>query len=510
MEPRISAAPAGSAPARDPLPNPTGGLAPAAPAARGRPMMVDGELVLPEQAPAPHRDPVTPPAPDEPPRPAAARSEELQEIVGELPGGLVRWGITGIFFVLSLVVALSFVVRYPQSVTGQAVLTTARPPLRVTAASSGEVSRMLVRDGQAVAPGASLAVLRSPADAGDVERLGRLLDRFEPALRSGDSGGGEWPAVLALGDVQPAYAAFLVALSQHRASRTDPYFAAKASTLEAQIAEHQEQRRALQEGVELTRGEMAVSERALERSREMQRRGLLAVSDVEKAEAELLQKRQGISDRRNALVSSSIQAAGYQGALLDLQRERRDRELHLRLALASAFDAVRAALRGWEEKYVLKAPVGGHVSFIRPLSEGQFVAASEPVLAVVPQGPPTTATVMLANSGAGRVRTGQRVVLRLDAYPAAEFGALEGRVRQVSLVADRERVDGDREPRYMVGVDFSQGLVTTQGRRLAPRQELQGTADVVTDELRVIDRLLHHFRSLRTRSADPSEKRGAR
>ncbi|HEX8670958.1 MAG TPA: HlyD family efflux transporter periplasmic adaptor subunit, partial [Longimicrobium sp.] len=222
------------------------------------------------------------------------------------------------------------------------------------------------------------------------------------------------------------------------------------------------------------------------------------------------QKRQRISDGRGALASNSIQVASFRGSLLDLQRERRDRELQVRLTLVSASDALRSALRAWEEKYVLKAPVGGHVSFIRPLSEGQFVAASEPVLAIVPQGPPTTATVMLANSGAGRVRTGQRVVLRLDAYPASEFGTLEGQVRQVSLVADRERMDGDREPRYMVGVDFPRGLMTTQGRRLAPRQELQGTAEVVTDELRVIDRLLYQFRSLRARKSPPARQRQTR
>jgi HlyD family secretion protein len=490
-----AAATTGDAPAQA-----TGGLAPAPNPGRMR-MVVTGSgehIFVADREPAAA---VAAPAPEQ-------RSDELQEIVGEVPGALLRWGISAVFGVLALLFVLAFIVRYPATVSGRAVLTAANPPVRVAPRSPGEIGRVLVRDGQTVERGALLAVLRNPADPGDVAALSARLDRFEPALRTSAPDDGAWAPLLRLGDVQPAYAAFLLALSQHRALGADPYFTAKAATLQAQMAEHRELDRTLGEGLRLAQSGLGVAQRELERSRELARRELLAPADAEKAQSLYLQAQQAAADRRNALIANQVQLSTFQGALLDLDRERRDRALQVAMARVSAFDALREALRRWELDYVLKAPVAGRLSFVHPLTEGQIVAAAEPLVAVVPAGPPNAATVMLANAGAGRVRPGQRVVMRLDAFPAGEFGALEGRVNRVSLVADRAQGDGNKEPLYMVAVDFPHGLVTTYGRRLMPRQELQGTADVITDDLRVIDRLLYQFRSLASRNRPADEAPG--
>lgn len=429
------------------------------------------------------------------------RSEEMQEIVGGVPGGLLRWGVTVVFGILLLLGGMAFAIRYPEVVRGQAVLTTASPAVRVVAPSGGDLSRLLVREGQQVRRGAWLAILRNPADPDDVAALGGRLDAFAPSLRAGAPVDTGFATPFTLGDVQPDYAAFLLALSQYRAFAGDAYYAAKSATLQAQVAEHGRLRATLAERLRLAEAEARLADRGVERSRQLVREALLSPAEAEEVEGASLQKQQAVADVRNALVANDVQTTGFQGALLDLERERRERELELRLALGSAFDGLRESLRRWEQAFVLRSPLDGRVSFFRPLAEGQYVAGAEPVLAVVPAGPPTAVTVMLSHAAAGRVRPGQRVLLRFDAYPAGEFGEVEGRVRGMSLVGDRAQSDAGKPSLYLVAVDLPRGLVTTHGRRLSPRQELQGTAHVVTDELRVVDRLLHRFRSLSVSSA---------
>ena len=86
------------------------------------------------------------------------------------------------------------------------------------------------------------------------------------------------------------------------------------------------------------------------------------------------------------------------------------------------------------------------------------------------------------------MKLGQRVILRLQSYPEEEFGTLGGYVRHIST--------SSTEDQYIVEIDLPQGLVTTYGKRLSPKRILVGTADIVTEELRLIERLLFPLRKL--------------
>ena len=47
------------------------------------------------------------------------RSEEVQEIISHLPNGMVRWGLTVIFFVMSALLSVTWFIKYPDLLTGQ-------------------------------------------------------------------------------------------------------------------------------------------------------------------------------------------------------------------------------------------------------------------------------------------------------------------------------------------------------------------------------------------------------
>ena len=50
--------------------------------------------------------------------------------------------------------------------------------------------------------------------------------------------------------------------------------------------------------------------------------------------------------------------------------------------------------------------------------------------------------------------------------------------------------------RYAVEVALHDGLVTTFGQHLAYQQEMQGQAEIVVEDLRVIERIFYQFRRL--------------
>lgn len=432
-------------------------------------------------------------------------SEELEEIIGTMPGALVRWGITIIFAVLCMLLALSFVVRFPQVASGRVTVTAAAPPVRVVARTGAPVERLFIRDGQSVREGAILLVLRSAADSRDVLALAARIPALEAALRSPAPVPPELTAPpAALGEVQGSYTRLMQALAELRAYGDGAFYGAKAGELDAREAEHARVREAATTRLQLLREELALADRQRSRALELAARGLLSREEAEQAEGEYLRKAQAVENGRNELASNALRVADIRTQRLELRHQGTAEELARRLAVRTALDGVREAVRAWEDRYLVRAPAAGRTSFFRVLDEGQFVAASEPLIAVVPEGSASAGTLQISSAQAGRVQAGQRVLLRFDAFPAAEFGSVEGRISRVSLLADHgtqpPRAESERaDPTYLVHFSLPRGLRTDQGRHLEFRQEMQGTASILTGDQRVIDRLLYQFRELAVR-----------
>lgn len=71
------------------------------------------------------------------------RSEEVQEIMGQVPPWIQRWGITVMAFLMVLFLGISWFFKFPQSLNAQVTLTTATPPAELHARSSGQLDLWL-------------------------------------------------------------------------------------------------------------------------------------------------------------------------------------------------------------------------------------------------------------------------------------------------------------------------------------------------------------------------------
>lgn len=87
----------------------------------------------------------------------------------------------------------------------------------------------------------------------------------------------------------------------------------------------------------------------------------------------------------------------------------------------------------------------------------------------------------------GKIEIGQPVRIRLHAYPAAEYGLLRGLVEQLSPVAGEIG-------RYRILISLPNGLQTSQqGRAVRPIPQMDGTAEIIIANPRLIERLLSPF-----------------
>lgn len=95
-----------------------------------------------------------------------------------------------------------------------------------------------------------------------------------------------------------------------------------------------------------------------------------------------------------------------------------------------AEELVKSRQRGRLQQLV--APVDGTVTQLLVHTVGGVVEPARPIMVIVPSGGALVAEVRLPNKDAGFVRSGQRVAIKLEAFPFTRFGTLPGRVEAIS------------------------------------------------------------------------------
>ena len=216
-------------------------------------------------------------------KPIETRSEEVQEIMGAVPGWIVRQGIATLFLVVVALLAIAGLFRYPDVIPAEMTLTNSRPAARVVARVSGRIETLYVSDRQAVRAGDPLALIENPASAADVDRLSALLgagflDPDTALIRF--AGVGE----LALGDIQSAFTDFIRALQDYRNYRELDYYPKKIAATRRQMARYGNYRASLERQVAAAEASHAIAGRQYRRDSLLYRQGIIAAEELEDGE----------------------------------------------------------------------------------------------------------------------------------------------------------------------------------------------------------------------------------
>jgi hypothetical protein len=97
--------------------------------------------------------------------------------------------------------------------------------------------------------------------------------------------------------------------------------------------------------------------------------------------------------------------------------------------------------------------------------------------------------VKASAQNSGKIKIGQKVMIRLANFPDREFGTLAGRVKNISLLPDTEG-------NLLVDISLTENLKTNYNKTIPFQQEMTGSAEIITEDLRLLERILYQFRSI--------------
>jgi len=179
--------------------------------------------------------------------------------------------------------------------------------------------------------------------------------------------------------------------------------------------------------------------------------------------------------------------------LQDYIIKRNEGQQNLISSLNESFMNLRAGLEIWTNDYLLISPLDGTVTFTRFWKENQSVSKDDQVLSIVPEDSGSLiGRINLSMQRSGKVKIGKDVNIKLSGFPYLEYGMVRGEVKSKSLVPSGNE--------YIIEVYLPSGLTTLYGKHLDFSQNMQGTAEILTDDLRLLQKILNPFRYLITKN----------
>lgn len=173
----------------------------------------------------------------------------------------------------------------------------------------------------------------------------------------------------------------------------------------------------------------------------------------------------------------AIQADDETARLSMLERRLRDESLQL-----------YGAIQAWKQTWLIVAPDTGIITLTFEWAPGQYVAPGQEIMTLVTphQQGSAKAVGLLPAAGAGKVSPGMAVRIHLAGFPYREFGAVPGRVKDISLTPVNTGAD---TPSYRIEIELPQGLKTDYGRELPLLHESLGSARIITEKRNLFQRI---------------------
>lgn len=418
------------------------------------------------------------------------RSEEVQEILGHVPSWIIRSGISVLFLVVFVLLIGSWFFKYPDIIKSRITVTTKNPPAPITAKTTGNIQQLFVTDNQFVKKNKVVAIIENTADYEDIIRLKNVLKTINQTNFQNIS---DLNQTLKLGELQQYYSTFSKQLKDYQNFIKLDYHNQKIKSIKKQIKDYRVYYNHLWEQQNILKKELKISKSQFKRDSLLYVNKVYSKLDFEKSQQIYLQKKYSYQGAKTALANTNIQISQLDQQVLDLKLQKEEKKTQQSVNLAENLNNLQSQIANWEKKYLIISPIEGNVTFTKFWSANQNVQAGEVVVTIVPKGNANIiGKVSIPSAGVGKIETGQVVNIKLDNFPYMEFGMIRGKIKNISLVPQMT----SEGAYYSAEIDIPDVLISNYGKHLKFSQEMTGTAEIITDDIRLLERFLQPLKSI--------------
>lgn len=414
-------------------------------------------------------------------------SGEVKEILSSPPSWVATWGISMLVGTVALIGIAGLILHYPDIVTGEVSITTQTPPVTVVSQKSDYIAALKVDDKQMVSTGDLLLVFPSKSDYEDVlklekdlENIGQLdlekLRNYQPDRN------------LNIVELQQAYSSFITAFELVPLTESGNIDYATVVAVDNNNAQLQKQLKSLEASLPTLRNAAAALEKQKRGASDLYGKTVdtsytalifkleselkIKLSDIKKMEAKI-EEIKGDMSKSNVrrLQAQTAAESGAGQAIFQLNRK---------------LDDLKKEVKAWKDTYLVLAPADGEVQFYADIKIGQLVTTGDILFNIMPSVKGGyVGKVKLPVDKSSKVKEGQIVNIKFVKYPFREYGTVRSKMGKVYPVA--------KDNAFYADIQLGDELVTTLNRKLEFYQQMNGKAEIVTDDRTFVGKLFEKF-----------------
>jgi hypothetical protein len=417
-------------------------------------------------------------------------SEEVQDIMSFIPNRLLSWGLSVLFVLFVLLLIGSYLFQSPEIIRAPMLLTTKNPPVSLISKSTGKLDQLFAIDGQMVVQKENIALINNPTNYKHY-----LILKKELSLSNRIS---DWDKQvfaydlsddLTIGELQSSYGPFLKSRSNFKHYLSQNYIPQKIGLIDKQIIKQQEYYQTLISQKEIMQKDLILSEKSFNRDSFLFQKRTTSEAEYDKSRQLFLSKKSESLGFEATLRETESVILQLQSTRVELQMQHERELAEYRLALDESKQNIENAIHQWEEKFLVTSPINGKLTFTSIWSVNQEVKVGDLIATIIPnEASAIIAKAVIPPSGFGKVEVGQRVNLKLNGFPYMEFGMLKGTIQSISLVPASQG--------YVAEIELTGGMTSSYRENLKFIQQMDGTAEIVTKEMRLITRLINPLKAL--------------
>lgn len=414
-------------------------------------------------------------------------TDEVQDILGQVPSRVMRYGMFAFALIFSLFISLLFLIKYPDIIPSQLTIYANNSPKAVVSHTSGKLITLFVREKMTVQQGSILAIIESNAKYEQVIELEKVLTQAQQNIAKNEL---ENIRILStdfsqLGEIQPSFQLLTASFFQIQTLLNQKLYSKKQSLVSSDITNSESvksnllgQKEILQKDYQLELDDYTAQKKLYDQK-------VISKSELRKEESKLLAKKSALENIDVSLVNNSTVLSSYRKESLELEKQLLD----AKYAFSENLSKLSNEIATWKKKYLLIAPTTGNVTFNQNVQELQDVAAEQTIFFITPPNEGTYGEMYISQSNFGKIETGQKVVIHLESYPYQEYGSLIGHVTFISNIPATNKT-------YLVRVKLSPELVTDTGLKIPFKNGLSANGQIITKQIRIINRFYYSLNSL--------------
>jgi multidrug resistance efflux pump len=408
-------------------------------------------------------------------------SDEVQEVISYRPHWIVRKGNSFFFIIIFSLLALTWLIKYPDVINGSARLVALNPPKLINSKVQGKLVKLFVTNEQEVQIDQHLGYMESTSAYDEVMSLQQWVE--QTIIKISESNyetviSNPLPRLSNLGELQYYYHQFQNELIETKQTLSNGYYQKKKNSLQKDLqylgnlkSDATDQKQLLELDKELQNAEYKAYEK-------LAKEKVIAPLELNQYKSKMIAKEQGLKQINTQITNSEISRHAKQKELLDLEKTIADQQQKFYSGLLD----LKSEIEKWIQQYVLVASENGKVLFISSLQENELISNGQSLFYIQPPQTQFYAELMAGQKGLGKIKPGQKVMLKVESYPSNEFGYLKGTVSYVSGLANRR-------DSFLVKVDLPKGLKTNYNKTLFFRNDMSARAEIITDNRKLFDRL---------------------